>query len=189
MAVPGTDHRIYSIAKHIGMVVTGLIPDGRALVERAREECNSFYKQFGVPISGKVLAERIAATMHFNTIHMMSRPYGCTLIIAAYDQTNGPSLHMIDSAGQCFGYFGCAAGKGRQMARNEIEKMNPKNLTCKDTIFNIAKLYFIRIWNSIFRLCKAHEEMKEKKFELEISMISPESKMNHQILPKETVVF
>ena len=140
MQVPGADHRIYSINKNIGMVMTGLIPDGRALVERAREESNSFYKQFGVQISGKVLAERIASVMHMNTIHLWSRPYGCAIIIASFDETNGPQLHMVDPAGQCFGYYGCSAGKSRQMARNEIEKIQPKNIPCKEMLFNMSKM-------------------------------------------------
>jgi 20S proteasome subunit alpha 7 len=37
----------------------------------------------------------------------------------------------------------------------------------------------------VFRLHKCHEETKEKKFELEISWICPESGMVHQMLPKE----
>ncbi len=140
MAVPGTDHRIYSINKQIGMVVTGMVPDGRALVERAREEAASFQKQYGVPISGRVLAERLGDYMHMNTLHLWARPFGCTVILSSYDETNGPALHMIDASGQCFGYYGCAAGKGRQMVRNEIEKLAPRNMTSKDAAFHLAKM-------------------------------------------------
>lgn len=140
LAVPGTDHRIYSINKNIGMVMTGLIPDGRALVDRAREESKDFYKFNGIPITGKVLADRLALFMHDNTMHPMNRPYGCVVIIASYDELNGPALYMIDSAGQCYGYYGCAAGKERQMARNEIEKLSPKDMSCKDAIFHMSKL-------------------------------------------------
>ena len=140
MMVSGSDRRVYSVTKQIGMVITGLLPDGRCLIDRAKEESASFQKQYGIPITGKVLADRIAQFMHMNTIYLWARPYGCNIIIAAFDEVTGPSMHLIDPSGQCYGYFGCAAGKGRQIARNEIEKLNPKNLTCKEAAFNLAKM-------------------------------------------------
>ena len=139
MSVPGTDRRIYTITKKIGMVVTGIIPDGRALVEEARSESASFQESYGFPIPGKVLAERLAQHMFNNTVYPVARPFGCTAIIAAFDDTKGPSLYSIDASGQCYGYFGCASGKGRQIARNEIEKLEPKKQVCKDVAFSLAK--------------------------------------------------
>lgn len=38
MMVGGTDKRSYSISKEIGCVFNGLVPDGRALMYRGREE-------------------------------------------------------------------------------------------------------------------------------------------------------
>jgi 20S proteasome subunit alpha 7 len=140
MMVSGSDRRVYAITKQIAMVFTGIIPDGRCLVERAREESASFQKNFGIPITGKVLAERIAGFVHMNTIHMWARPYGCTVVIASFDELNGPQLHLIDSSGQCYGYFGCSSGKGRQTVRNEIEKLNPKNMSCKEAAYYVTKL-------------------------------------------------
>ena len=140
MTVPASDHRIYTITKQIGMVVTGVIPDGRALVERAKEEGASFQKQYGIPISGKILAERLSQYMHMNTLYLWARPFGCTVVIAAFEEAKGPSLFMIDSGGLCYSYFGCSSGKGRQIARNEIEKLVPKNITCKEAAFNMAKM-------------------------------------------------
>jgi 20S proteasome alpha/beta subunit len=37
-----------------------MIPDGRAMVNRAREEAAQYEKNFGVKIPGAILAERIA---------------------------------------------------------------------------------------------------------------------------------
>ncbi len=39
MMVSGTDKRIYSVTKGIGSVFNGMIPDGRAQMFRARDEC------------------------------------------------------------------------------------------------------------------------------------------------------
>lgn len=143
MTIADSDRRVYSITKQIGMVTTGLLSDGRALVDRAKEESASFQRIYGIPITGKVLAERLAQYMHNNTMYLWTRPYGCTVIIASFDETKGPALYQIDPSGQCFGYFGCASGKGRQLARNEIEKLNPKSTTCREAVFHMAKMYSI----------------------------------------------
>ncbi len=60
MMVSGTDKRVYSVTKSIGSVVNGIIPDGRAMMHRAREECEQYEKQFGIKMPGAVLAERMA---------------------------------------------------------------------------------------------------------------------------------
>lgn len=60
MMVSGTDKRVFSVTKQIGSVVNGIIPDGRAMMHRAREECEQYEKMFGIKIPGAVLAERIA---------------------------------------------------------------------------------------------------------------------------------
>ena len=38
MMVAGTDKRLYSVNLNTGSIVNGLVPDGRAMVNRAREE-------------------------------------------------------------------------------------------------------------------------------------------------------
>lgn len=40
------------------MIVGGRIPDGRNVVHRARKEAQEYEKNFAMPISGRILAER-----------------------------------------------------------------------------------------------------------------------------------
>ena len=39
MMISGTDKRLYGIDIHTGGVINGITPDGRSIVQRAREEC------------------------------------------------------------------------------------------------------------------------------------------------------
>lgn len=39
------------------------------------------------------------------------------------------------------GYFGVAIGKGRQAAKTEIEKLKLTELTCREAVFEIARMY------------------------------------------------
>ena len=52
MMVSGTDKRVYSVSREMGCVVNGLVPDGRALMFRAREEAKQYQDNFGIKIPG-----------------------------------------------------------------------------------------------------------------------------------------
>ena len=39
------------------------------------------------------------------------------------------------------GYFGCAIGKGKQQAKTEIEKLKLSELTCREAIKEVARMY------------------------------------------------
>ena len=54
LLVEDTDRRIYNIEKNIGLVIGGLRPDGRNVVNRARKEAAEYLKNFAIPISGRV---------------------------------------------------------------------------------------------------------------------------------------
>lgn len=140
MLVSGTDHRIFTVSKNIGIVVTGLIPDGRYMVKRARDMAANYVQLYGVPMSGHVLAQRLSMEFFFNTLYPSERPFGCALIIAAFDEGVGPTLFMVEPSGSFYQYYGCSAGKGRQMAKNEIEKLGPRKMKCKDAAFGLARL-------------------------------------------------
>lgn len=87
-----------------------------------------------------------------STIYASQRPFGTSVALATYDHLKGLGLFMIEPSGSCYEYWGCASGRGKQLARNEIEKKNFKEMTVNDALPHIAKI-----------LLKAQEEMKEKK--------------------------
>ena len=73
----------------------------------------------------------MASYVHMFNIYGAFRPYGCTALMSTYDKANGPALHVIEPSGNSFRFFGAAVGKGRQLARNEIEKLKLGELTCR----------------------------------------------------------
>jgi 20S proteasome subunit alpha 7 len=171
MLINGTDKRVYSINLTSGGVINGLIPDGRSMITRAREECSQYKNMYGIQMPGSVLADRMAMRFQMSTIYASYRPIGTSLILANHDNMKGYQLYMAEPSGACFQYYGCASGRGKQMARNEIEKGKFKDMTCEEAIPKIAKI-----------LLQCQEEMKEKKQELEISFISDSSDKKHKIL-------
>jgi len=52
MMVPGTDKRLYSININAGGLINGVVPDGRSIITRAREEASQYESMFGIKIPG-----------------------------------------------------------------------------------------------------------------------------------------
>ena len=77
MLVEGSNRRIFTVDKHSGMCVSGLMADARQVVSYAREEANSYQDFYGGVIPGNVLCDRVASLMHIYTLNwcVPSRPH------------------------------------------------------------------------------------------------------------------
>ena len=87
----------------------------------------------------------------------------------------GAQLWMIEPSGQMFQYYGCSSGRGKQLCRNEIEKGKFREKTIEQALPLVSKM-----------LLKAQDEMKEKKMELELSVLSEATKWQHKVLDRAT---
>ena len=52
----------------------------------------------------------------------------------------GFQLYMIEPSGACYQYYGCASGRGKQYARNEIEKTKFGEMTVEEALPKVAKI-------------------------------------------------
>ena len=175
MMISGTDKRVYSTSKTNGMVFNGMVPDGRAVMQRAREESDQYESNFGIKIPGAVLAERMALHYHSKTIYASYRPIGATSIFATWDLMKGAQLFMVEPSGQMLQYYGCCSGRGKQLCRNEIEKGKFRDVSVQDALPQVAKM-----------LLKSQDEMRDKKMEIELSVLSEATKWQHKILDRNT---
>jgi|TARA_B110000503_G_C6959721_1_gene334494 20S proteasome subunit alpha 7 len=175
MMISGTDKRAYNVTRNIGAVCNGMVPDGRCQINRAREEAAQYETNFGIKIPGCVLADRMALQFQMHTIYSSYRPYGTSLVMATHDMIKGPQLWMIEPSGQCFEYYGCASGRGKQLARNEIDKGKFREQTVEESLPKIAKM-----------LLKSQEEMKDKKQELELMYMSTGTNWVSKIVDRVT---
>jgi len=82
---------------------------------------------------------------------------------------------MLEPSGVYWGYNGAATGKGRQSAKNELEKLDPNTLTAKDAVKEAARIIYL-----------SHEDNKDKDFEIEISWVSTsETNGLHKPVPED----
>merc|ERR1711942_463560 len=144
--------RIFNIDRHIGMAVAGLLADACHLVETARDEASNYRSEYGGPIPIKYLAHRLASYVHAYTLYSAVRPFGCSILLSAWEPQEGPTMYVIDPSGSFIGYLGAAIGKAKQDAK---------------------------IIHTV------HDEVKDKRFELELSWVGEMTKGLHQLVPKD----
>ncbi|PTQ27374.1 hypothetical protein MARPO_0202s0007, partial [Marchantia polymorpha] len=148
--------------------IAGLAADGSQIVTCARAEAGNYLGFYGEEIPTKELCDRVAYYVHLCTLYWWLRPYGSAAILGGYDR-DGPQLYMIEPSGVAYRYFGAPVGKGRQVAKTEIEKLQLPQMTCREGVVAVAKIIY-----------NVHDEAKDKAFELEMSWICDESKREHQ---------
>lgn len=108
------------------------------------------------------------------TLYSSVRPFGLSSILAGVDKVDGPSLFCVEPSGVYWGYRGCAIGKGRTLAKTEIEKLKLEEMTCREAINEAARIIYT-----------VHDDAKDKDFELELTWVGPESGGRHLPVPKE----
>jgi len=156
LLVPAANRRIQAIDRHIGLASSGLLADGRHLANRARDEAANYRDNYREPSPLKALADRVSLYVQAYTLYSSVRPFGCSTILGGIDK-DGPSIYIIEPSGVFYGYHGAAIGKGRQLAKTELEKLKLSELTTREAVFEAARIIHL-----------VHDDAKEKEFELEL---------------------
>ena len=139
MMVENSNKYIFGVTKEIGAVITGVLPDGKAVISRARQEASQYQEFYGHPIKPNILADRVAQFMYLFTLYGGLRPFGSSIILAGRYQ-NEYRLFMADPAGALFEYYSCTAGKGSQVCRTEIDKLKLEDLTVRDAVYLVNRM-------------------------------------------------
>jgi 20S proteasome alpha/beta subunit len=87
-----------------------------------------------------MLSERVAGFMQVYTLYSHIRPFGASVIVGTVEDGK-PLLYMLEPSGVSWGYHGVAVGKGRQAAKTELEKLKLSDMSCREAIKAIAKMY------------------------------------------------
>ena len=92
------EHSIFKVEQvtdHIGMIYSGMGPDYRLLVRRARKIAQQYYLVYSEPIPTTQLVQRVAQIMQEYTQSGGVRPFGVSLLIAGWDNER-PYLFQCD---------------------------------------------------------------------------------------------
>ncbi|CAK5094861.1 unnamed protein product [Meloidogyne enterolobii] len=128
------ESKIESITSHVGCAHSGMGPDSRILVRKARKIAAEYKLQHGEPMPITQLAAKIAAIMQEYTQSGGVRPFGVSLLIGGWDESKGPMLFQIDPSGSYFAWQATAIGKNDNNAKTFLEKRYDSNNEKMDAI-------------------------------------------------------
>ncbi|PNW70092.1 hypothetical protein CHLRE_17g705400v5 [Chlamydomonas reinhardtii] len=124
---PTSVTRLFKITKFIGMLVTGLPADTRAIVQQARQQAADFRFKFGYEVPVDYLAKVLADKAQVYTQHAYMRPLGVVSMLIGVDEERGPQLFKVDPAGYYVGYKATSVGVKETEANNFLEKKFKSN--------------------------------------------------------------
>ncbi|KAF4490378.1 20S proteasome subunit Y7 [Fusarium agapanthi] len=154
--------KISDITPNIGMVYSGMGPDYRVLVDRARKVSHSGYKRiYNEYPPTRILVQDVARVMQEATQSAGVRPYGVSLLVAGWDEgiepeeesktteeseekkanlktggihKGGPMLYQVDPSGSYYPWKATAIGKSATKAKTFLEKRYSEELELEDAI-------------------------------------------------------
>ncbi|OQR99112.1 threonine protease family T01A [Achlya hypogyna] len=144
--------KIEKLSTSAGLVYSGLGPDYRVLVRKARKKAQAYYMKYKVATSvlvlgliisqenapASILVREIAAVMQEFTQSGGVRPFGVSLLYAGFDE-DGPQLYQIDPSGSYFGWKATAIGKDSVSAKSFLEKRYNDEMELEDAINTALK--------------------------------------------------
>lgn len=123
------------ITPDIGMVYSGMGPDYRVLLGKARKSSHTAYKRiYNEYPPTRIMVQEVAKAMQEATQSGGVRPYGVSLLIAGWDQHYGYGLYQVDPSGAYFPWKATAIGKGSTSAKTFLEKRWTDDLELDDAI-------------------------------------------------------
>ncbi|KAI8051251.1 nucleophile aminohydrolase [Syncephalis plumigaleata] len=128
-----TIEKISLICGNVGLVYSGMGPDARVLVNKARKKAQEYKKVYGENPPTMVLVREIANIMQEYTQSGGVRPFGVSLLVAGFDY-NGPSLYQVDPSGTYFAWKASAIGKNMVNAKTFLEKRYNEELELEDAV-------------------------------------------------------
>lgn len=156
--------KVSLITPDIGMVYSGMGPDYRVLVDKARKVSHTAYKRiYNEYPPTRILVQDVARVVQEATQSGGVRPYGVSLLIAGWDDgvepeteearqgeseaekkkasgktggilKGGPSLYQVDPSGSYFPWKATAIGKSATSAKTFLEKRYTEGLELEDAV-------------------------------------------------------
>ncbi|XP_025410136.1 proteasome subunit alpha type-2 [Sipha flava] len=128
-----TVEKVQKITPNIGMVYSGMGPDYRLLVRKARKEAAQYQLKFEEEIPTAILVQEVASVMQEYTQSGGVRPFGVSLLVCGWDRT-GPKLYQCDPSGAYFAWKATALGKNYVNSKLFLEKRYKEDLELEDAI-------------------------------------------------------
>lgn len=120
--------KVFKVDDHIGLVTSGLVADGRTLVDETRNEAQKYLMTYDEEIPTPVLAKFVADRCQQFTQYGGVRPYGVSTISGGVKDGN-PKVYQTDPSGTLNQWNAIAIGKGGEETKEHLEENWEEELT------------------------------------------------------------
>lgn len=128
--------KVEMITPNIAMTYSGMGPDFRVLVDRARKLAHTNYKRiYNEYPPVKIMVQELAKVMQELTQSGGIRPFGVSLLVGGYDEhLEQYQLYQVDPSGSYFPWKATAIGKTAVLAKTFLEKRWNEDFELEDVI-------------------------------------------------------
>eukprot|EP01101_Sappina_pedata_P013346 TRINITY_DN9611_c0_g1_i1.p1 TRINITY_DN9611_c0_g1~~TRINITY_DN9611_c0_g1_i1.p1 ORF type:complete len:235 (+),score=103.19 TRINITY_DN9611_c0_g1_i1:13-717(+) len=127
--------KISLLTENIGIVYSGMGPDARVLLRKGRKAAQTYFRTYKCTIPVSQLVAQLATIMQDSTQSGGVRPFGVSLLIAGFDESDvGPQLYQVDPSGSFWAWKAAAIGKNMINARTFLEKRFNDDIELEDAI-------------------------------------------------------
>lgn len=112
--------KVFKVDNHAGIATSGLVADGRTLVDESREEAQRYVMTYDEDIPINVLAKFVADRCQYFTQYGGVRPYGVSTISGGI-KDGSPRIYQTDPSGTLSQWNSVAIGKGGEEATEHLE--------------------------------------------------------------------
>jgi len=112
--------KIYQVDDHIGATASGILSDGRILIERAQVVAQQHRITYDEPISPEALVKDLCNLKQLYTQVGGARPFGVSVMIIGID--DHPHLYVTDPTGIFFEYKATAIGEADTQVKDILNK-------------------------------------------------------------------
>jgi proteasome alpha subunit len=120
--------KIFQVDEHIGVAISGLHADSRALINYARVQAQSFKLTYDEPVRLTMLAKSIADMCQMYSQYGGIRPFGCALFFIGID-ASGTQIYTTSPSGIYRPFKAYAIGSGEATAREYLLSNYKEDMT------------------------------------------------------------
>ena len=156
--------KVFQVDDHIGAAASGILSDGRILVERAQVLAQQHRVTYDEAIDTQSLVKEICNVKQWFTQIGGARPFGVSILFAGVNDK--PGLFVTDPTGIFFEYKATAIGEGENEIKAILDKKYRENMSVDDGL-KLAISALKKVLGKKFdvaRIDGAYIKLDEKKF-------------------------
>lgn len=164
LIVSSSVEKVFQVDEHIGATASGIISDGRVLIERAQILAQQHRVTYDGPMQTETLVKEISNLKQLYTQVGGARPFGVSILFIGVDDE--PHLYVTDPTGIFFEYRATAIGEAETEVKEILNKDYKETITC-DEATKLAISALKKVLGkefSIERIDGAFISTKDKKF-------------------------